>query len=466
MRVPLLALPILVAFSSACAVGPNYRRPTVNVPAQFRGADTAGTEESLADLKWFDLFEDDVLRQLGTNALAQNHDLRIASARVLEGRARLGSAKAAGLPDFDVSGEFVASRGSSTGSYTFIRPGTNLDVSYTQAGFRLGWELDLWGRLRRLTEAARAEYLASDEARRGVVVTLLGDVAGTYFTLRELDLELEIANETRGVAEDSVRLTRLRRDGGVATGLDVHQAEQLLYTATAQIRSLERSIATTENSLNLLMGKEPGEVGRGKSLDQLRVPQSVAAGLPSSLLERRPDIRAAEQRLVAANARIGAARAQYFPQISLTGLLGGQSRALSDLFTGPARLWNFAPVSTLPIFDAGRIRSGVRLAEAQERAALAEYEKSVQTAFHEVSDALIDYRKTGEQRAQQELLVQALRESVRLATKRYQGGLDSYLQVLDAQRNLFQGELTLARLRRQELGSVVQLYRVLGGGWS
>ena len=462
MLVPLFALVLL----SGCAVGPNYHRPVVHTPAQFRGADAPATPESLADVKWFDLFEDDVLRRLVRASLEKNFDLRIAAARVVQARAQLGSARSAELPALDAAGEFVANRGSSTGSITFIPRGTNLDVSYTQAGFRLGWELDIWGRLRRLTEAARADYLASEEVRRGVVVTLVSDVTGTYFTLRELDLELEIANEARGVAEHNVRLTKIRRDGGVAAGLDVHQAEQFLYTATAQIRSIERSLGITENALNLLMGEAPGEIPRGKPLERFTVPPTVPAGLPSSLLERRPDIREAERRLVSANARIGAARAQFFPQISLTGLLGGQSRALSDLFTGPARSWNFTPVTTLPIFDAGRIRAGVRFAEGLEREALAGYEKAIQTAFREVSDALIDYRKTGEQRAQQELLVDALRESVRLSTLRYQGGLDSYLQVLDAERNLFQGELTLARLRRQELGAVVQLYKVLGGGWS
>jgi NodT family efflux transporter outer membrane factor (OMF) lipoprotein len=454
----------LVLFSG-CAVGPNYHRPVIQTPGQFRGADAPASAESLADLKWFELFEDETLRQHVRNALEQNFDLRIAAARVLQARAQLGTARSGELPSLDIGGEFVANRGSSTGSITFIKPGTNLDVSYTQAGFKLGWELDLWGRLRRLTEAARAEYLASEEVRRGVVVTLVGDVTATYFTLRELDAELEISNEARGVAEDSVRLTKLRRDRGVATGLDVHQAEQFLYTATAQIRSIERSIGQTENALSLLMGKSPGDVPRGKALEMLAVPPSVPAGLPSSLLERRPDIREAERRLVAANARIGAARAEYFPRISLTGLLGGQSRALTELFTGPARNWSFTPAAAFPLFDAGRIRAGVRLAEGAERETLATYEKAIQTAFREVSDALVDYGKTGEQRGQQELLVQALRESVRLSTRRYQGGLDSYLQVLDAERNLFQGELTLARLRRQELGAVVQLYKALGGGW-
>jgi multidrug efflux system outer membrane protein len=283
--------------------------------------------------------------------------------------------------------------------------------------------------------------------------------------LRELDLELEIARKTRTVAEDGLRLTRLRRDQGVATGLDVRQAEQFLYTATAEIASIERAIAQTENALSVLLGNNPGDIPRGEGLEDFVAPP-VPPGMPSSLLERRPDIRGAEAILIAANARIGAARAQYFPRISLTGFLGGQSRALSDLFTGPARFWSFAPSATVPIFNAGRIRSNVRFTEAQQREALLRYEQTIQNAFREVSDALIGYRKTVEQREQQELLVEALRETQRLSTLRYRGGLDSYLQVLDADRNLFQGDLTLARLRQQELETIVQLYRALGGGWS
>jgi multidrug efflux system outer membrane protein len=329
----------------------------------------------------------------------------------------------------------------------------------------LGWELDVWGRLSRLKESARAEYLASEEARHGVMTTLISDVTGGYFLLRELDLELEIARKTRTVAEDSLGLTQLRRDQGAATGLDVRQAEQFLYTATAEIASIERAIGQTENALSLLLGNNPGDVPRGQGLEDVTAPQ-VPPGLPSSLLERRPDIREAEAILIAANARIGAARAQYFPQISLTGFLGGQSRALSDLLTGPARFWSLSPGAVLPIFNASRLRSNVRFTEAQQRESLLRYEKAIRTAFGEVSDALIGYRKTVEQRQQQELLVNALREAKRLSTLRYRGGLDSYLQVLDADRNLFQGDLTLARLRQRELDAIVQLYRALGGGWS
>lgn len=456
-------MPLLLV---SCAVGPNYKRPVVPAPPQFRGAEQAAGTQSLADTKWFDLFQDDVLKQLVTTALEKNFDLRIAAERVMQARAQLGVKRADQFPTLGANSQFVANRGSSAGAIPFIARGTDLEVSYTQAGFSLGWELDLWGRLRRLTEAARAQYLASEEARHGVVTTLVSDVTSTYFSLRELDLELEIARKTRTVAEDGLRLTQLRHNQGVATALDVRQSEQFLYTATAQIASIERSIGQTENALSLLLGNSPGDVPRGKVLEALQGPSQIPAGLPSALLERRPDIRQAERTLIAANAQIGAARAQYFPQISLTGFLGGQSRALTDLFTGPAQNWSIAPAATVPIFNAGRIRSTVRLTEAQQREALVTYEKTIQGAFREVSDGLIGYRKTVEQRSQQELLVAALRETERLSNLRYRGGLDSYLQVLDAQRNLFQGELTLARLREQELSSIVLLYRALGGGWA
>jgi NodT family efflux transporter outer membrane factor (OMF) lipoprotein len=450
---------------AGCAVGPNYKRPQTDVPSQFRGAEEGETNRSIADTKWFDLFQDDVLKQLVQTALDRNYDIRIAAERVLETRAQLGITKSNQYPTFAATAQFTAAINSREGAQRFIPPGVNIDSSYTQAGFTVGWELDIWGRLRRLTESARAQYLASEEARRGVTTTLVADVSSRYFQLRELDLELEIARKTREIAENGLRLTTLRRNRGAATGLDVHQAEQLLYTATAQIANIERTVGQTENAINLLLGKDPGDVPRGKTLEEFIAPAEVPPGLPSALLERRPDIRQAEMNLVAANAEIGAAKAQFFPQISLTGFQGGQSRALVDLFTMPARFWNFAPSATLPIFNAGRLRSNLHLTEAQEREALISYQKAIETAFREVSDALIGHRKTSEQRAQQELLVKALVETNRLSTLRYRGGLDSYLQVLDAERNLFQGELALAQLRSEELLAVVQLYRALGGGW-
>ena len=298
-----------------------------------------------------------------------------------------------------------------------------------------------------------------------MTTTLIADVTETYLLLRGLDYELDIARRTRDLATDSLRLTETRRAGGIASGLDVRQAEQLLFTTTSRIASLERQITEAENTLSLLLGRAPGDITRGRALDALAAPPEVPAGLPSDLLERRPDIRRAEQELIAANARIGVAKAEYFPRISLTGFLGAQSRALTDLLSGGARLASASVGANAPIFDAGRRRGNVQLAEAVQREALVQYERSIYTALREVADALAARAKTAEQRVQQERLVQALTESTRLATDRYQGGLDSYLPVLDAQRNRFEGELELARLRRIELAATVQLYRALGGGW-
>jgi len=323
----------------------------------------------------------------------------------------------------------------------------------------------LFRSLRRLSEAARAQYLATEEARRGVITTLIADVSETYLRLRALDLELEIATRTRDAGTESLRLTEARRTRGVASGVDVRQSEQLLFTATGQIASLEREIAQTENALRLLLGQMPGDIPRGRPLEAFAAPPEVPAGLPSALLERRPDIRQAEQQLIAANAEIGAARAEYFPRISLTGFFGVQSRALSDLLTGPARLASVSAGAAAPIFNAGRTRANVRFTEAVQREMVVNYQRAIYAAFRDVSDSLAAHAKTTEQRVQQERLVEALRESARLSTQRYEGGLESYLPVLDAQRNLFQGELELARLRQQELASIVQLYRALGGGW-
>jgi multidrug efflux system outer membrane protein len=351
------------------------------------------------------------------------------------------------------------------GSYTFVPAGLDLASSYTQAGFSLSWELDLWGRLRRLTESGRAEYLASEEARHGVVDTVIADVTTNYLNLLELDREIEIAKQTRYTAKNNLKLIQARHERGAATGLDVRQAQELLYTATAQIAATERALGETENALSLLLGQNPTAIARGVSLSNFPEPAAIPAGLPSTLLERRPDIRQAEDALISANAQIGAAKALYFPQISLTSFVGGQSRSLSSLFTGPARQWALAPNADLAIFNAGRIRNNVRLTEATRREMLASYRKAIQNAFREVSDSLIGHDKNVEERKQQELLVQALEDADRLSKLRYKGGIDSYLQVLDAERNLFQGQLTLARLRRDELVSVVELYRALGGGW-
>jgi len=319
--------------------------------------------------------------------------------------------------------------------------------------------------LRRATEAARANLLSADNTRKAVVTTLVSDVATSYLTMRELDYALAISQETLKTREDSLVLTRQRQTGGVSTRLDLRQAEQLVYTAAETIPTIQQQIEQTENQITLLLGENPGSIARGRPLTEQGFPPEVPAGLPSSLLERRPDIQAAEQSLIAANAQIGVARAAYFPAISLSGFLGGQSTQLSSLFSGPHSAWSLVPQLTQPIFTAGRLRSNVKLAEAQQKSALIQYQKTIQTAFTEVSNALIAHQRVRESRTQQQTLVATLEDRTRLAYLRYRGGVDTQLNALDADRDLFQSELTLSGIKLNELVSVVQLYKALGGGW-
>jgi NodT family efflux transporter outer membrane factor (OMF) lipoprotein len=451
-----------------CAMGPNYKRPQLALPGEFRSAPPTASNPaaSIADTKWQDLFPDQTLNQMVSTALAHNFDLRIAAERVEEARAQLGVTRANQYPFVDAQASFSGTRSSSIGANTFVPSGTKLSSSYTSLGAALSWELDIWGRLRRLTEAARASYLASEEGRRAVGVSLVSDVMEGYFQLLEQDLELEISRKTQGIAKDSLNLVELRRQRGAASGLDVRQAEQLLYAAGAQSAAAEHAIAQSENLLSLLQGSAPAAQARGRKLEEIPIPAQLPPGVPSTLLERRPDIREAEQNLVAANAQIGAARALYFPQLSLSAFAGGQSRSLLELASAPARVYSVAPGAVQSIFHAGQIRNQVRLSEAQQRELLITYQRSIYTALREVADALVSFDRLREQRSQEEQLVRTLEDTVRLSELRYRGGLDSYLQVLDAQRNLFNGQLALAQLRLQERVSVVQLYRALGGGWS
>lgn len=460
------AIAVMALLAAGCTVGPKYKRPVVQAPDQFRGdrAPEAGTA-SLGDTKWQDLFPDETLRKLVQTALAQNFDLRIAAERVEQARAQMEARRSSLFPFFNWQSGWTAARGSSVGSLPFIARGTDLSYASSQTGLAASWELDFFGRLRRLNESARAQYLAAGENQLAVRMSLVAEVMNTYLLLLEQDRELAIGRRTREIAEDGLRLVTLRRDRGAATGLDVRQAEQLLYTATAQIAAAERNVAQTENALSLLLGQAPGEIARGGELEKIARPSQLTAGMPSTLLERRPDIRAAEQQLISANAEIGAARALYFPQISLSAAAGGQSRALTDILSSPARTASFGPSVILPIFRAGQIKAGVRLTEAQKREQLATYERTIFEGLRDVSDALAANDRTREQVNQQEKLVNALTDARRLSHMRYQGGLDSYLQVLDAERNFFQGQLALAQLRMLELQSVVRLYRALGGGW-
>jgi multidrug efflux system outer membrane protein len=462
-----LLLPVLaLAMLSGCVMGPNYNRPKISMPGEFRGAPAGpNASASIAETKWQDLFPDPVLNQMVSRALLNNFDLAIAAERIEQARAQLGIVRANQLPFLDVQSGLTANRSSSIGSNTFVNAGTPLRATYTAVGAALNWELDLWGRLRRQSEAARASYLASQDAQRGIMVSLVGGVMDTYFQLLEQDLELEISKRTAGTAQDSLRIVRLRRERGAASGLDVQQAQQLVFTAGATMAAAERAIQQTENQLSLLQGSVPTAQSRGRKLDDIPVPAQAPPGLPSELLERRPDIRQAEQNLVAANAQIGAARALYFPQISLTAFAGGQSRYLSDIASAPARVYTVAPSAVQAIFHGGQIRNQVKLSEAQKCELLVVYQQTIYTALREVSDALVGFDRFREQRNQQQQLVRTLEESVRLSDLRYRGGLDSYLQVLDAQRNLFSAQLELSRLSLQERSAVVQIYRSLGGGW-
>jgi multidrug efflux system outer membrane protein len=439
------------------------------VPSNFRAPVLLPEPQatSLADLKWFEVFHDDKLQELIRVALVENYDLLDAVARVQEARANLGIVHSNQLPQVGASGALEFTRLSRDGQFplpaSFV---TTQNRNWGQATLNLlSFELDLWGRLRRATEAARANLLNAEENRKAVVSTLVSEVAGDYFQLRELDYELEISHRTLESRRTSLQLVSDRKDGGIATRLDLRQADQLVSSAAETIPTLQQQIEQTENRIALLLGRNPESIPRGRSLIEQEVPPEVPAGLPSALLDRRPDIRAAEQALVAANANIGVAKAAYFPQISLSGALGGQSTRLANLFSGPNGAWSFVPQVTQPIFAGGRLKSTVRLAEAERDSAQIAYRRSIQTAFREVSDALIAHQRTHESRLEQERLVTALLDRKDLAYMRYRGGVDTQLNALDADRDLFQAELTLAEIRYAELLSVVDLYKALGGGW-
>jgi multidrug efflux system outer membrane protein len=474
MRKRAILIPILVLIPGlfvGCTVGPNYSRPKIQTPDSFRAPDPLPPDQaaSIADLKWFEVFKDPKLQELIRRALEYNYDLRDAVTRVEEARASLGITRSNQFPQFSAGAGVEINRFSRDGA-TPISPEflPSQNRNFGSAGLQLlSFEIDIWGKLRRTTEAARANLLGAEENRKAVVTTLVSDVASNYLTLRELDYALDISKETLRTREASLALTKSRQGGGVSTLLDVRQAEQLVYTAEETIPNLQQQIEQRENQIRLLLGDSPGRVARGRTLiEQERdFPPDVPAGLPSTLLERRPDIRAAEQDLIAANAQIGVARAAYFPTLSLTGFLGGQSTQLSSLFSGPHSAWNLAPQVTQPIFTAGRLKSNVKLAEAEREHALVQYEKTIQTAFTEVSDALIAHQRLRESRDRQAALVDALGDRLRLAYVRYRGGVDTQLNALDADRDLYQAQLDLAQLRLQEILSVVQLYKALGGGW-
>jgi outer membrane protein, multidrug efflux system len=453
---------VIVCWLAGCAVGPDYKRPEILTPTDWRNGPEG--RDSLGDLGWWQLFKDPALHELISAAVVANRDLQVAVARVLDSRAQLGVARAAQFPQVNASGSYQYTRPFSKNS-PMLQGGEIFTGDDWQAGMDLTFELDLWGRLRRGTEAARAELLASEETRRVVLMTLVADVARTHFDLLELDDELEIARRTLQTRQASLELQRRRFGQGLSTQLDVERAEAEVAVAAGTVPDLERRIVQTENGLSVLLGRNPGPIARGTPLDGQRLSPEVPAGLPSSLLERRPDIRQAEQTLVAANARIGMAKAEYFPKISLTGILGVESVSLSDLFTGGSRFWSIGPTMTVPLFTAGRTSNTVKGFEARQQQAATQYAQTIQQAFREVEDALVFHRKVREIRTERERRVAATRRALSLATLRYERGLATQLDVLDAQRQLFSAELDLASTTRDQLTAVVQLYKALGGGW-
>lgn len=447
---------------TGCMVGPKYKRPPVTVPDTYRGlAPDAGPQvaTSIGDQKWWEVFQDPQLQGLIREALSQNYDVRIAAARVIQAQAVLGITRADQFPT--ITGG--ASSSNERLPATRITPA--FETSPSQVNLSLFWELDFWGKYRRATEAARANLLATEWGQKAVMSSLVSNVASAYFQLLELDSEMDISRNTLASRKESLRLVEVRAKGGATSMLDVRQSEQLVYTAAGTIPDLERRIEQQENLINILLGKNPAPVTRGKPLVENAILPTVPAGLPSSLLERRPDIQSSEQQLVAANARIGVAKAAYFPQITLTAVGGYQSAALTNLFTGPAGLWNVGGQLVQPIFTGGRIRSNVRLTEAQKQEAVLIYQQSIQQSFREVSDSLVAYRKNQEFRAQQELLTNSAQDATRLSDMRYRGGVTSYLEVLDSDTRYFDAQLSLAQARLNERLALVQVYNALGGGW-
>lgn len=461
MRAVAVAVAVAVALAAAaCMVGPNYARPPVSVPSTYRGAAGApatGTQ-SFGDEKWWEVFGDPTLQSLIRTALQHNVDVQVAAARILEAQAQLGITRADQFPTVNGGASVLGQR-----SAALFFPSFTVGAMEVQA--TSAWDLDFWGKYRRATEAARAQLLSNEWAQRAVMTSLVSQVAEAYFNLRALDLELEISHRTLESRQESLRLTRVREQGGVTTLLDVRQAEQLVYTASSEIATLERQIEQQENFISVLLGNDPGPIARGQSLTDQPQPVSVPAGLPSTLLERRADIQQAEHDLIAANARIGVARAAYFPSITLTGSAGVESTALSTLVSSSAGIWTAAAALTQPLFTAGRTRSQVALAEARREEVVATYQQAIREGFREVSDALVGYRKSREFREQQALLLTAAQDARRLSDVRYQGGATSYLEVLDADTRLFNAELGLADAQLRELTSMVDIYRALGGGW-
>lgn len=457
---------LIILMLAGCAIGPDYQRPAVTTPENWRsGASQPASEkpEELANLAWWKQLEDPVIDALIAEALSNNRDLKIAAARVDEAAGVLGSTRAQLFPQLGTGLSGSRAQASNAGATPIPATVDRVNNQYS-AALNVGWEIDLFGRLRRATEASRADLLTSEESRRGLALSLVATVANSYISLRDLDNQLLIARQTLKTREESLRIFDLRYKGGVVSEMEVAQVRSEMETARISVTNLELSVAQQENALSALIGRLPGPITRGKTLAEMGLPLPPVS-LPSSILERRPDIRQAEQNLIANNARIGVAKAAYFPTVTLTGLLGSSSVAFSNLFTGPARVWSYGTDLSMPIFNAGAIAGQVQSAEARQVQALEQYRKAIENAFREVDDALTGGNKTRETVDSRIRQVDALKTYARNASLRYEGGYSSFLEVLDAERSLFQAQIYESQARGQALIATTTLYKVLGGGW-
>jgi len=455
---------VLTLTLTSCTVGPNYKRPKVEMPGDYRAATVSQDQAPLVDTKWWDVFKDPQLQALIRLALDQNKDLGVAVARVDAARAQLGIVGAGRYPRIGAAASATNTLGSETGARP-VPAGEDRIAHLYRVGFTFAWEVDLWGKYRRATEAARAELLATEEVRQAVAISLVSSVAQTYLQLRELDLELQITRSTIATRQETARIVGVLYRNGLTNELDLRQAEGAVAAAAAALPDLERAIAQTENALSILVGQYPGPIARGFELKDFTVPPDVPAGLPSSLIERRPDVRSAEQILIASNAQIGVAKAAYFPAISLTGPVGTESTQLSGLFGSGSTFYQFPLKIAQPLFTAGAIKSSVKAAEALRQQSLIQYEQVIQQSFREVEDALVAHRKARESLVQQEAYVAAFQRASQVAESRFRSGLSNFLPVLDSQRELYSAQLGEARIRLAQVVAVTQLYKALGGGF-
>jgi multidrug efflux system outer membrane protein len=455
MRKTLLAS-LLAIVLGGCMIGPDYVRPPADAPAAWRLSEQNARD--LANTAWWEQFGDPVLNDLVNTALRENKDLLIATARIEEFAGNYGFVRSGLFPQVGAGYEVAKQKDSVSSG------GSGSSYNSYSAALSASWEIDIWGRIRRQTEAANAQLLASEEGRRAVILSLVGSVSGAYINLRDLDRQLEIARATAKTRGDSYEIFKLRFEGGIISVLELSQNRSQYEEALASIPPLEKAIAQQENGLSVLLGRNPGPIARGKDIDQLMLP-AVPAGLPSELLERRPDLRRAEQNLIAANAQIGAARAAYFPAISLTGVLGFVSPSLGNLFESQSKAWQYGAPITMPIFTAGAIAGQVQAAEAVQQQAMFGYQKAIQGAFREVNDALVDQDRTREQLATQKRQVEALQQYASTARLRYENGYTSYIEVLDAERSLFNAQLQYTQTQQVQMQAMINLYLAMGGGW-